>query len=228
MRKGKFIVIEGTDGSGKTAQFQELVGHLKIKGIDVVTFDFPQYGKQSSYFVREYLNGQYGTWEEVGPYKASMFYALDRYDVGWQIRRWLDEGRVVLSNRYVSSNMGHQGAKIHSPAKRKKFFAWLHELEYGILEIPKPDLTIVLHVPAPIAQSLVDKKGKREYIGGIRRDIHEADLTHLRQAEETYLAMVKMFPREYRLVECVEKKQLLSIDAVHGRVWKIISRLLKV
>ena len=74
----------------------------------------------------------------------------------------------------------------------------------------------------------MDKKGKREYIGGIRRDIHEADLTHLKQAEETYLAMVKMFPREYRLVECVEKRKLLSIDTIHGRVWKIVSRLLKV
>lgn len=224
-RKGTFIVIEGTDGSGKTVQFQELVGRLKAEDVDVVTFDFPQYGKLSSYFVREYLNGQYGTWQEVGPYKASVFYALDRYDVGWQLRRWLDEGRVIVANRYVASNMGHQGAKIPNLAKRKRYFTWLAEFEYKILEIPKPDCTIVLHVPAVMAQKLVDKKGQREYIGGIRRDLHEADLTHLKQAERSYVEMVRLFPKDFQLVECVRKGKLLPIPAIHEEVWRIVRML---
>ena len=221
-KKGKFFVLEGTDGSGKTVQFHELIAHLKRAGKQIATFDFPQYDKQSSYFVREYLNGQYGTWKEVGPYKASLFYALDRFDVGPRVREWQSKGRTVVANRYVASNMGHQGSKIASLKARKQFFAWLHELEYGMLEIPRPDLTIFLHVPAAIAQKLVDKKGKREYVHGAKRDIHEADLVHLAQAERTYLEMVRMFPREFRLVECVEKGKLLSVGEIHARVWEIV------
>lgn len=223
--KGKFFVIEGTDGSGKTVQFRQLVKRLKSGRKTVATFDFPQYEKQSSYFVREYLNGQYGTWKEVGPYKASLFYALDRFDVAPRLREWQNAGKIVIANRYVASNMGHQGSKIQDYKKRKAFFRWLHELEYGILGIPRPDLTIVLHVPAAIAQALVDKKGKREYIHGAKRDIHEADLTHLRQAERTYLEMARMFPREYRLVECVEEGKLLSVSDIHARIWNIVHRL---
>lgn len=225
-KKGTFIVLEGTDGSGKGTQFEILMARLKTQGVDVATFDFPQYEKQSSYFVREYLNGKYGSSEAVGPYRASMFYALDRFDVGGQIHQWLSEGRVVLSNRYVSSNMGHQGAKM-SRSARKKFFGWLDELEYGILEIPRPHLTIVLHVPAKIAQALVDKKGARKYIGGAKRDLHEADLRHLRRAEETYLDMVRVYPKEFKLVECMDGKRLMTVDEIHQEVWSLVAPKLK-
>ena len=224
---GKFIVIEGTDGSGKTTQFKKLVSRLKKAGFKIATFDFPQYDKPSSYFVREYLNGNYGTWRKVGPYKASIFYALDRFSAGHQISDWLNKGKIVLSNRYVASNMGHQGAKIKNKNERKKFFKWLYELEYGIMSIPKPDLNIVLHMPADVAQKLVDKKGVREYVGGVKRDIHEADLQHLRQAEETYLYMVKTFPKDFKVVECVRRENLFSPEDIHKEVWKIAEKELK-
>lgn len=220
--KGRFIVLEGTDGSGKTTQFKKLVARLRGEKFKVATFDFPQYTKESSYFVREYLNGRYGSLEEVGPHRASIFYALDRFDVGSQIRKWLKEGRIVVSNRYVASNMGHQGAKIKSAKARRKYFKWLDELEYGLLGIPRPDLNIVLHVPAKIAQKLVDGKSKRKYVGGKRRDLHEADLAHLARAERTYLQMVKMFPNDFKLVQCVERKGLLSVLEIQKKVWKIV------
>ena len=103
-----------------------------------------------------------------------------------------------------------------------KFFNWLKETEYGILGIPKPDLCIILHIPADVAQKLVDKKAKRKYIGGKKRDIHEADLGHLKLAEKTYLEIARLFPKTYVVVECMDKGRLLSIDEVHEKIWKIV------
>lgn len=226
-RTGAFFVIEGTDGSGKSEQFRRLVSRLRRNRIPAATFDFPQYGKSSSYFVREYLNGRYGTWQEVGPRKASLFFAMDRFDVGEKIKKWLKAGKVVISNRYVASNMGHQGAKLHSRAERLKFLRWVYELEYGFLGIPKPDLNVVLHVPAGIAQKLVDRKGRREYLGGARRDIHEADLRHLERAERTYLEMAKLFPKDFKLIRCVEGGKLLSMERIEERLWSVIGPLVR-
>ncbi len=222
-----FIVLEGTDGSGKTEQFKRLAAKLITDGYEIATFDFPQYGKPSSYFVREYLNGRYGGWEEVGPYKASLFYAMDRFDVGWQIKNVLAEGRIVISNRYVGSNLGHQGSKTTNDAERKKFFEWDYDLEYNILGIPRPDLNIFLHMPAVIAQALVDQKGAREYVGGAKRDIHEADINHLKNAERAYLEIAKLFPNDFKLVECMESGKLLSIEKIHEKVWVIVHEALK-
>jgi dTMP kinase len=226
-QKPFFIVLEGTDGSGKTEQFKRLTAGLIAGGFKVATFDFPQYGSPSSYFVKEYLNGRYGGWKEVGPYKASLFYALDRFDVGRQIKEVLADGRIVISNRYVGSNLGHQGSKIKNGVERRKFFEWDYELEYKILGIPRPDLNIILHVPAETAQGLVDKKGGREYIGGVKRDIHEADLNHLRAAERAYLEIAELFPKDFKLVECVENGRLLSIDEIHEKVLRVVQHFLK-
>ncbi len=116
---GKFIVIDGTDGSGKGTQTEILVNRLRNLGHDVAMADFPQYGQVSAGLVEEYLNGNYGKAEEVGPYRASIFYACDRYDASFKIRKWLEEGKIVISNRYVTANMGHQGGKISSQKRRK-------------------------------------------------------------------------------------------------------------
>jgi dTMP kinase len=111
-KKGVFIVIDGTDGAGKKTQTDILCEKLKAYGFAVEIADFPQYGHKSAGLVEEYLNGRYGTAEAVGPYAASIFYACDRYDASFKIRKWLAEGKVVVSNRYVAANMGHQGGKI--------------------------------------------------------------------------------------------------------------------
>ena len=223
-RTPRFIVLEGTDGSGKSVQFALLRRRLKREGFRVATFDFPQYGKPSAYFVEQYLNGKYGSWKEVGPARASIFYALDRYDIAPKLRRWARQRRVVLSNRYVPSNMGHQGSKITDALERKLFFKWVADLEYTILGIPRPAISIVLHVPAKVAYKLVGKKGKREYLNKKKRDIHEADIRHLQRAEEAYLQMVRLFPRDFKLVECMEKGKLLSPKEVHERLWKVVKR----
>ena len=228
MKKGKFVVIEGTDGSGKTKQAKKLIARLRKMGHKVAEFDFPQYGKSSSFFVREYLNGNYGTSDEVGPLKGSLFYALDRFDAGFSIRKAEKEGRICISNRYIGSNMGHQGGKILTKKGRREYFKWLNELEFEILGIPKPDLNIILHVPAEIAQKLVDNKSAnmRKYANGKKRDIHEADIKHLKHAEMVYLEIAKLFPKNFVLVECVEKGRLLSIDEVHEKIWKIVKKVI--
>jgi dTMP kinase len=176
--RGVFIVIEGTDGSGKGTQFRLVKERLEKAGHDVATFDFPQYDRASSYFVKEYLNGKYGSADEVGPYTASLFFALDRYEAAEQIRRALDEGKVVLANRFVGSNMAHQGTKFAHAEERRGYFIWLDNLEFQMLRIPRPDLSIVLRMPAETAQTLVDQKEARGYTDK-KRDIHEADLSHL-------------------------------------------------
>jgi len=223
MPRGKFIVIEGTDGSGKTEQFNRLLLRLP-EGFAFKTLDFPQYDEPSSYFVREYLNGNYGALEdeEIGPRLASMFYSLDRFDASEKkLKKWLTDGTTVIANRYVGSNMGHQGGKIGNEKKRKDFFDWLYNLEYTICGIPRPDLNIVLHMPAEIAQELVDKKSERNYIGGKKRDLHEANLEHLRHAENIYLEIAKLFPENFTVVECAPGGKLLSIEEIHEHVWAI-------
>ncbi len=225
-KRGKFIVIEGTDGSGKGTQFKLLVSRLKKEGRRTTTFDFPQYNKPSSYLVREYLNGKYGSADEVGPYKASVFYGVDRFDISPFIIKCLKEGKIVVSNRYEESNRGHQGGKIRSKAARKKFYNWVQEFEYDILGIPRADFCIILHVPAEIAQQLVDQKEKRKYLKGKKRDIHENDLNHLKHAEAVYLEMARMDPKHFVVIECVKDGKLLSREEIHEKVWKVVRRRL--
>jgi dTMP kinase len=119
-RSGLFLVIEGTDGSGKGTQFNLLKERLESSGYDVAAFDFPQYEQPSSFFVKEYLNGNYGTAEQVGPYTGSLFYALDRYQAAPQIQQALAEGKVVIANRYTGSNMAHQGTKFKNAARHSR------------------------------------------------------------------------------------------------------------
>ncbi len=219
--RGKFIVIEGTDGSGKGTQVHLLINRLKTEGVSVEMVDFPQYDSPSSYFVAKYLRGEYGTAEDVGPYRGSLFYALDRYDKSSDIKRWLDEGTTVIANRYVSANMGHQAGKIDDLEARDKYLEWLDNLEYNICGIPRPDQTIFLFVPPEIGQQLVDHKNHREYTQGKSRDIHEADLTHLQKASQAYMYVAEKY--NWTTIPCTEEGVMLSREAIHERVYEAVS-----
>ena len=162
---GKFIVIDGTDGSGKTTQLQLLVGKLQAEGYDVQIADFPQYNTKSAGMVEEYLSGKYGGADDVNPYAASILYATDRFDASFQIREWLKQGKVVVCNRYVSASFAHQGGKIPNALERKLFFNWLSEIEYKIFNIPKPDLYLILHVEAEVAQKMAKDRGREDWKG---------------------------------------------------------------
>jgi dTMP kinase len=220
-KQGKFIVIEGTDGSGKGTQVLKLVERLRKEGKQVEIADFPQHGQPSGFFVSKYLRGEYGSGEDVGPYRGSLFYALDRYDKSFDIKRWLKEGKYVIANRYVSANMGHQAGKIDNLKKRDEYLSWLHDLEYGIFDLPKPDQTIFLFVPPEIGQTLVDKKKAREYTKGKKRDIHENDLKHLQKASKAYFYVAKKYG--WTTIDCTRKGEMLSREEIHDVIYSHIS-----
>lgn len=222
---GKFIVIEGSDGSGKGTQFALITERLKDQGHNVATYDFPQYDQESSYFVREYLNGNYGGADELGAYTPSLFFALDRFQASQAIKKDIAAGKVVLSNRFIGANLAHQGQKIHDETERTKYYNWLYDLEFNILGIPKPDLNIVLLVPADIAQKLVDQKAARSYTDK-KRDIHEADLNHLQRAVAAYEKLCEQFPETFYPIQGVEGSQLLPIPEVTERIWSKVTRYL--
>ena len=226
MHQGIFITIEGSDGSGKTTQYKLLVERLRAENYQVACYDFPQYDSQSSYFVRQYLNGEYGTAEALGPYTPSLFFALDRYDASKEIAADLMAGKVVVCNRYVGSNMAHQGTKFNVLEERRAFFTWLDQLEFGMLGIPRPDLNVVLLVPAETAQKLVDQKEKRSYTES-KRDIHEADLGHLERAVEVYQQLCATFQDNYTAIDCTAKDELMSIPTINNLIWERIEPMLK-
>jgi dTMP kinase len=182
--------------------------------------DFPQYENFSGAFVAKYLRGEYGSAEEVGPYRGSIFYAIDRYDKSFEIKKWLKEGKIVLGNRYVSANMGHQTAKIKGKKLRDKFLDWLTNLEYKIFGIPKPDITVLLYVPPEIGQKLVDQKSARAYIKGKKRDIHEADLDHLKKAAEAYMYVAKKY--KWIVINCAPEGLMRSRESINEELIKKI------
>lgn len=224
-KRGKFIVIDGTDGSGKTTQLNLLKEKLLSEGHIVEVADFPQYNTKSAGMVEEYLSGKYGSASEVDPYKASIFYAVDRFDASDTIDKWLDEGKIVLANRYTSASLGHQGGKISNPLERKIFFNWLFDLEYKIFEIPRPDLTIILQVEPEISFKLAKDRNREDWEGKTK-DIHEDDISHLQSAYQTYLEMSSNLPG-FKLVKCTHKGEILSPEAIHFLVWLVSSQLIK-
>ncbi len=238
--KGVFVVIEGTDGSGKGTQFRLALDRLRKAGVAFETADFPQYDKPGSYFVREYLTGKYGSSTEVPPKVASLFYALDRYDEAPAIRRWLAEGKLVLSNRYTTSNLGHQGAKAADDQERAAIIGYVEKLEYGELRIPKPDRVLLLSMHPFVAQQLIARKERRGYLAGGKKDIHEEDIDHLRKAAASYLYAAQHDP-SWTIIDCMKpglgEKALLdpdvspiekvkTVEEVHTLVWKELAPFL--
>lgn len=165
-----------------------------------------------------YLRGEYGTADEVGPYRGSIFYALDRYDKSFDIKKWINEGKIVISNRYVSANMGHQTGKIKGKVARDKYLEWLNNLEFKIFDIPKPDVTILLYASPEIGQKLVDQKATRKYTKGKKRDIHEADLKHLQNAAEAYLYVAKKY--KWTIINCTPNGEMRSRESIHEEIVK--------
>ncbi|MDD5146431.1 MAG: thymidylate kinase [Candidatus Pacebacteria bacterium] len=235
IKQGKFIVFEGIDGSGKSTQTNLLTKYLRNNGHQVVKIDFPQHGQKSSGLVDEYLTGKYGTADEVGPYRASIFYACDRYDASFQIRKWLSEGKIVIADRYLASNIGHQGGKIKNKVEWRKYVKWLYNLEYNIFGIPKPNITIILKSDPYYSLKLADKitdeeklARRKSYLDGAKRDIHETDKTHLINSLSSYLQAAEEFPKDFKVVECIEGGKLLTPEVIHQKIIKTINKFLKI
>lgn len=211
-KKGTFIAIEGVDGSGKSTQVRLLVEYLRRRGIPVLPIKFPRYGAPGAYFVEKYLHGDYGAADALPAEVPALFYALDRFDAAETIRRGLREGRVVIADRYFASNLGHQGAKIANVAKRRAFMRWLYDFEFKKLGIPKPDVHIFLDVPAAISLKLIRARERRR-----RRDIHE-NRSYLTRSYAAYQTALKLFPREFVVINGAPQGKLLSIAETHEQV----------
>ncbi len=228
MVKNQFFVIDGTDGSGKGTQSKLIIERLKKEGYDVLEVDFPQYGQKSAALVEEYLNGKFGEAEEVTPYQASIFYAVDRFEASKKMKSHLQTGGIIISNRYVSSNQIHQSGKIKDIDELNKFLDWLDNLEFEIFKIPKPDKVFFLNMPYLIGQELVSKKEERKYIeGGKSHDIHESSKEHLKDAYERACYLAKKFDY-WREIKCVEnEKDIRTIEDIHEEIYNLIKKELE-
>ena len=236
MKKGKFFVFEGLDGSGKSTQAKLLAEALKNRGYQVEKIDFPQYGKKSAGLIENYQTGIYGTSQDVGPYRGSIFYAVDRYDFSFKIKQWLKEGKIVVSDRYVVSNIGHQGGKIIKNKKEwRKYVNWLYDLEYNIFGIPKPDYNFILKISSELSMKMSNKitdsekqKKRASYLGDhTKQDIHEADKEHLINTHKSYMAIAKLFPDEFQIVECQVGNNFLPPEKIHKKVLKLVLNEIK-
>ncbi|OGI70860.1 dTMP kinase, partial [Candidatus Nomurabacteria bacterium RIFCSPHIGHO2_02_FULL_37_45] len=163
VKKGKLIVIDGADGSGKTTQTNLLIKHLRKDGEKVRFIHFPRY-KENFFgkFIGHCLSEQYYNWVNIHPKIASVMYAADRWESKEEIKDSIKEGYVVVMDRYISANQIHQGGKIANLKKRESFIKWLAEMEYKVFKIPKPNLTIYLSLPIEIVLKLIKK---RDYKG---------------------------------------------------------------
>lgn len=219
-RKGKLIVIDGGDGSGKTTQSELLVSYLKAQKVPVKAFDFPQYytsfhGK----IVGRFLAGEFGKLDEISPYLASLAYALDRASAKDEMDLWLSHGGVIVCNRYATSNMAHQGARLPED-KRAEFLEWIDELEYKVHKIPRENIVIYLHVSWEVATELTKKKGDRAYLGD-RKDILESDQDHRQEAERMYISLAKK-RKNWVIIECVENGTIVSKEAIHQKILTVL------
>jgi thymidylate synthase ThyX/thymidylate kinase len=216
MSNGKFFVIEGTDASGKKTQADLLIKHLVDSGYDVALFDFPRYQDDSSYFVREYLAGNYGSVDEVGPYTATVFYALDRYAAAQKMRQAMSEGKIIVSNRFAGSNMAHQGTKFTNTEERRGFFIWNDNLEFQMLNIPRPTASVVLRVDPQTIQQLIELRSETD---NRKKDVHEADPTHIEKSVAVYDDLTTLFPKDFIRIDCVRSNTLLKREQIHELVW---------
>jgi len=220
MKKGKLIVIEGTDGSGKYTQLQLLLKYLKQKQIPHKIFDFPQYGKTFfGNFVVRFLNGEFGHFNRINPYLAMFPYAGDRWQVKEKLCQAISEGKIVLCNRYAPS-IAYQIAKVKA-TERKNFLKWANTLEYKIFGIPREDLVIFLYVPCDIAQKLIKKKPPRSYLKGNRKDQYEENFLYLQKVEKMYL-WLNMHKKNWVKINCVENKIILAPKIIHNRIVSVL------
>ena len=224
--KGRLIAIEGSDGSGKATQSRLLIRRLRGAGIMAEHLAFPRYAR--SFFGRmaaQYLRGEFGPGEEVDPRLASVIYAADRWEAAPKIEGWLDQGKVVVCDRYVDSNKAHQAARLPEEANRAAFLRWVDRLEYEVLGIPRPDFTLFLQVTCDVSSRLISAKGERAYLRGKKRDVHEADPRHLQRAGRIYKDLAAGRPRSRgAMIECVEHGRLLSRMEIADRVWAALQR----
>lgn len=224
--RGKLIVLEGIDGSGKRTQIEMLSRALGSHDIPHASLSFPRYDRFFGKLVAQFLNGDFGRLVDVDPHFSALLYAGDRLESKPEIEAALASGKTLLADRYIGSNLAHQGARVRAQ-KRAAFLNWLKQLEYDIYGLPREDLVIYLRVPVGEAHRLVGKKSARQYTKR-KRDLQESNLAHLKQASALYDRLARQ-PNWVR-VDCVDKtasagaasSSLRTPDAIHGEILQAI------
>ncbi len=220
---GKLIVIEGTDGSGKSTQFRLMSEHLEKEGIAFKRLVFPRYDQESSALIRMYLGGEFGTKPtDVNAYAASAFYAVDRfasYKMDWG--QWYEEGGLVLSDRYTTSNAVHQASK-EIGADREKYLHWLYEFEYDKMGLPQPDLTIYLDVPTDYTDKLLRH---REQDTSTQADIHEKDMQYLATCRQCGKAAAQYYG--WKIIDCVKDGAMRTMEDIHNEIYAAVKQCLE-
>ena len=220
---GKLIVFEGTDGSGKSTQFELLAKRLEAEQIGFQRLRFPQYEEPSSALIRMYLGGAFGDDPKaVNAYAASTFYAVDRY-ASYQCvwKDYYQGGGLVVSDRYTTSNAVHQGSKVPE-GERAEFFRWLYDLEYDRMGLPRPDLVVLLDMPVELSEQLMRK---REKSTGTHADIHERDEDYLKKCRDVALHAAKYYG--WRTVSCAKDGAIRGVEDIHEEVYAIVKSCLE-
>ena len=221
---GKLIVIEGTDGSGKSTQFRLLTERVAAEGYKFQKLVFPQYKEESSALIRMYLGGEFGSKpSDVSAYAASSFYAVDRYASYKKVwGQWYENGGLIVSDRYTTSNAVHQASK--EPEERQaEFLKWLYDFEYDKLGLPRPDLVLYLDVPTDFTETMMRR---REQATNTHADIHEQDMAYLATCRRTGKAAAEYYG--WTVINCVRDGEMRSIEDIHEEIYRHVAECLKI
>ena len=220
---GKLIVIEGTDGSGKSTQFKLLTSRLEAENRAFQKLVFPQYAEPSSALIRMYLGGEFGNKpSDVNAYAASAFYAVDRYASFKKVwGQWYEAGGLIVSDRYTTSNAVHQASK-EPVEKQPEFLKWLYDFEYAKLGLPCPDLIIYLDVPTDFTEAMMRR---READTNTKADIHEQDMDYLATCRRTGKAAAEYYG--WTVIQCVKDGAMRSIEDIHEEIYRHVAACLE-
>lgn len=220
---GKLIVIEGTDGSGKSTQFRLLTDRLESEQVKFQKLVFPQYSEPSSALIRMYLGGEFGkSPSDVNAYAASAFYSVDRYASYRKVwGKWYEEGGLVVSDRYTTSNAVHQASK-EPENKREDFLNWLYDFEYDKLGLPRPDLVIYLDVPTDFTEKMLRH---RESETNTQADIHEQDMQYLATCRRMGRAAAEHYG--WTVIRCVRDGAMRSMEDIHEEIYRHVAACLE-
>ncbi|NMB34554.1 MAG: thymidylate kinase [Clostridium sp.] len=223
--RSKLVIIEsGSDASGKETQTQRLYERLVGDGHRVKKVSFPNYDSDSSALIKMYLKGEFGENPgDVSPYVASTFYAADRFasfrsDWG----QAYDEGCIILADRYTTSNMVHQAAKIKDHGEKDKFLEWLWDFEFNIYRLPIPDCVLFLDMPPAYSKILMEDRANK-FTGGKNKDIHERNDQYLIQSYNNSLYIAQKY--NWNVISCVENGIIKSIGKIHKDIYGVVKKI---
>lgn len=221
---GFIIVIEGCDGSGKQVQTKKLYDRLKEKNLNVISQSFPNYESDSSAPVKMYLNGELSTTaNELDAYQSSILFATDRLCTYQKyLKKYYENNSIIILDRYVQSNMFHQGGKIKSLQDRDKFLNWLDDLEFNALKLPRPDIVIFLDMPPEVSIKLA--KQRKDLKSATKKDIHEDDYEYLINSYKVGLEIAKKF--NWNIIHCMNGDKIKSVEEIHEEIFNSINKLL--